>query len=195
VKGRAALTSAADGVEVKGQSSFERLDLASLLADMGWPRWIAGSAQGQFTFEGSGDSAAEIVQDLHGRASVTVRQGDLAGPGLTDVLRRADGRLPAAPAGRGTRTSFEQAHLTLALAGGTAEIVDGSLAATGLRAALQGRATLMDGFVAIRAFVEGTGIPSAIVRIIGPWDRIAVVPDLARSGSDGGSSGPEPAVQ
>jgi AsmA protein len=175
VKGRAVLTSAADGIEVRAQGSFERLDVASLLTDLGSARWIGGSAQGQFAFEGSGDSSAEIVRRLHGRAGVTVRQGELVGIGLHDALRRKNGRPPAL-SGRGERTPFDEARLNITIMGGTAEITDGGLTAAGLRAALRGSASLSDRMLAARADVEGTGLPSAmVVDISGPWNEPSIV--------------------
>jgi AsmA protein len=193
IKGRATLASAADGVEVKGQSSFERLDLASLLADMGLSRWVGGLAQGQFAFEGSGDTAAEIVRSLHGRASVTVRQGELVGVGLNEVLRRADGRPSFSPVSRWSRVPFDQAHLNVTILDGTAEISNGALAGAGLRAAVQGRASLSDRMLAVKANVEGNGpSPAVVVEVAGPWDNVAIVPD---GGRNGGTSNPSALVQ
>jgi AsmA protein len=195
-KGRATLTRAAEGVEVKGQGSFDRLDLASLLGDLGAPRWIGGSAQGQFTFEGAGDTAAEVVRRLHGRAGVTLRQGELVGMALNDVVRRTDARGASAPAGRGGRTPFDEAYLNLTVTDGTAEIIDGGLMSAGLRATLQGRASLSDHVVAAKANVEGAGVAGGIVLdITGPWDRLAIVPQVGRRGGTGESSAPAALVQ
>lgn len=191
VKGRATLANAAEGVEVKGQSSFERLDLASFLTDMGLSRWVGGLAQGQFAFEGAGDTAAEIVRNLHGKASVTVRQGELVGVGLNEALRRTDGR-PSSTS-RWSRMSFDQAHLNVTILDGTAEISNGGLAGAGLRAAVQGRASLSDRMVAVKANVEGNGpSPAVVVEVAGPWDNVAIVPD---GGWNGSTSNPSASVQ
>lgn len=178
MKGRATLASAADGIEVKGQSSFERIDVAAFLADLGSPRWIGGSAHGQFTFEGAGDTAAEIVRRLHGRASVTVRPGELVGMGLSDALRRIDGKPPTAA--RGGRMPFEEAHLNVGIADGTADIGDGGLTSAGLRAVLQGKVSLTDGILAVKADVESAAPadagPAVLFDIAGPWENVTVVP-------------------
>jgi AsmA protein len=173
VKGRAMLASAADGIEIKGQGSFEKLDVASLLNDVGAPRWIGGLAQGQFAFEGSGDTPAEIVRRLNGRAGVTVRQGELVGVSLNDPGRLKDRSFFTA-AGPSGRTLFDEAHVNVTVAGGMADIADGGLTAAGLRAALRGGASLSDRMVAARADVEGGGLP-LIVDIHGPLSGPTIV--------------------
>jgi AsmA protein len=190
VKGRASLASAGDGIEIRGQSSFEGLDLASLLTDVGLSRWITGLAQGQFTFEGSGDNRAEIARRLQGRANLTVRQGELVGLGLNDFLRRKDGMPPLTLVGRGSRTPFDEAHLTLTMTDGTFEIGDGGLIAAGLRAGLTGYVSVPDHMVSVRATVEGSRLSSAIgIDITGPWENIAIAPRVERSHGDVESTG------
>jgi AsmA protein len=188
VKGRATLASAADGIEIKGQSSFERLDLGSFLSDLGSSRWISGLAQGQFTLEGSGKDAAEIIRHLHGRASVTVRQGELVDVKLTDALRRSDGKaLTAFPAARSGRMPFDEAHLHATVTNGVAEIADGGLSAAGLRAALHGHAFLPHRFLVLKAIVQGGGTSLPIVlNVNGPWDNVVISPDPTRKAGDAG---------
>jgi AsmA protein len=183
-KGRVLLTHAGDGLDVKGQSTFERLDVAALLAELGHARW-------------AGDDAAEIVRSLHGRAHVTVRQGDVVGIALADLARRMEGRSDATPvAWRGGRTAFEQASLQASIAGGVAEITDAKLSGTGVRAALQGRTSLAHHTVAAKASVEtapAAPAAAAILDITGPWENPTIVPG-ARSASPRPEGGP-PAVQ
>jgi AsmA protein len=194
LKGRTILVTAGEGLDLKAQGSFERLDLGTLLSDLGGARWVTGSAQGHFTVDGSGETAADIVRRLHGRANITVRQGELIGVGLNDALRRIERRPLSAPLEwRGGRTPFEQVHLNLALAEGSAEISDGALTATNLRGALQGRVSLVDRMLAVRLNVEsapsGTAQPgpSLVFDVNGPWDDVTVTPDaralIQRSGA------------
>ena len=194
IKGRTILVSAGEGLELKTQGSYERLDLAGLLPDLGLARWITGSAQGQFALDGTGETAADIVRRLHGRANITIKQGELVGVGLNDTLRRIERRPLSAPLDwRGGRTPFEQIHLNLALADGSAEITDGSIIATSLRGTLQGRASLVDRMLAVRLNVEGApgGAaqpgPSIAFDLSGPWDDVTVTPDaqalIQRSGA------------
>ena len=198
-KGRATLASAVDGIEVKGQSSFERVDVAAFLADLGSPRWLGGAAQGQFTFEGSGETAAEIVQRLHGRASGIVRPGELLGVGLSDALRRVDGKSPLALTGRGGRTPFDQAHLNVTIADGTADIGDGGLTSAAVRAVLQGKVSLTEGTLAVKANVESAApveagsAPSLLFDIAGPWENVTIVPEARPLTQRSGAAGSPPA--
>jgi AsmA protein len=185
IKARTILASAGEGLELKTQGSFERLDLGSLLPDLGAVRWITGAAQGQFALDGAGETAADIVRRLHGRANVTIKQGELVGVGLNDTLRRIERRPLSAPLDwRGGRTPFDQIHLNLALAEGSAEITDGGIAAANLRGTLQGRASLVERLLAVRLNVEGApgGAaqpgPSIAFDVNGPWDDVTVTPDV-----------------
>lgn len=182
-RGRATLASAGDGIEIKGQSSFDQLDVAALLAQLGLSRWIGGMAQGQFTFEGSGDTPADVVSHLDGRANVTIRQGELVGHGLTEALRRNEGK-PAPVASKGGRTPFEQAHFNVIVTDGVAEIGDGKLTSAGLRGALRGRASLTDRTLALTASVESASAtgpqpaPAILFDITGPWSDITIIPGI-----------------
>jgi AsmA protein len=177
VKGRAVVTHAGDGVEVKAQSTFDRLDVAALLADLGVPRWASGSAQGQLAFEGAGESPAEIVRTLNGRATATVKGGELSGLALADLVRRGDGKPEFA--WWGARTPFEQATLHVTVADGVAAITDTKLTGAGVRAGVQGRSSLLDRTMDAKANVEATSPGSAITMgfdVTGPWDALRVVP-------------------
>jgi AsmA protein len=191
LKGRAVLAGAADGIDFKGQGSFERVDVGSLLSDLGASRWITGPAQGQLAVESSGDSAADLVHRLRGRASIAVRQGELVGVALNEALRRAERRPLTAPLEwRGGRTPFEQAYINATILDGAAEITEAGMTAPSLHAAAQGRVSLAERAVAAKAKVEstpGSGTTSGILfDISGPWDDVAIVPDaqslMKRSG-------------
>jgi AsmA protein len=175
IKGRALLTQAGDGIEVKAQSAFDRLDVAALLADLGLPRWASGSAQGQVAIEGSGDAPAEFVRTLQGRATATMRGGELLGLGLGDMLRRADARSEVA--WRGGRTPFEQASVNVTITDGVAEIADARLYASGMRAAMQGRSSILSQTLDAKASVE-TAAPvvgsAMLFDITGPWNALSI---------------------
>jgi AsmA protein len=188
VKGRLGLAAAASGLDLRAQGSFDRLDSAAFLNDFGQNGWVTGLAQGQFVLEGVGKSAADIVRQSHGRATLAIRSGELIGIGLYDLVRRADRRpLPTPLDGRG-RTPYDQAQIALNIENGGVEVAEGALSAPGLRAALQGRASLAEQTVAIRATVEGvangatTGSPPpAVVEMSGPWGDVKVAPDTPRT--------------
>jgi AsmA protein len=182
VKGRLGLATAASGLDVRAQGSFERLDTAALLSVLGQNGWLTGSAQGHFALEGAGESVADIVRQSQGRAALTVRTGELVGFGFSDLVRRADRQPAATPWDwRGGRTPFDQAQIAVDLSSGVAEIADGVLAAPNMRAALQGRASLAEQTVAIRAAVESGGATGGsafpvTVEVNGPWSDVKVAP-------------------
>jgi AsmA protein len=205
VKGRLGLTLIPAGLDLKLQSAFDRVDLGALLADIGQSRWITGVAQGQVVLDALGD-APDLLRQLQGRASVTVRQGELVGIGFNDVLRRAERRPLSTPAEwKGGRTSFDQAHVALNINRGVGEIAEGHVAAPTVRAALQGRVSLVERSFTVKATVEGQGalvsatplpLPPLVFDITGPWDDPAMVPDahalIQRSGAARQLLRPEP---
>jgi AsmA protein len=168
------LTAVGADLDLRAQGSFDRLDIAALFGNLGQSSRITGAAQGGFVLEGIGGSAAEIARRSHGRATLAVRSGEMVGLGLHEWVRRS-ARQP--PDGRGARTPFDQAQVSLNINSGIAEIADGSLTTSNLRAALQGRASLADQTIAITVLLDGAGDPPpAAIEISGPWDDVKVAP-------------------
>jgi len=202
VKARMALSALSDGVDLKVQGSFDRVNLAPLLADLNQARWIAGQAHGQLTLEGMGQSPVDLVRHAHGRANIVVRQGELIGIGLNDALKRVEKRpLSASLEWRGGRTPFELAQVSVNVGGGIGEIVEGSLTAPSLRTALSGRVSLLDRALAVKAQVDAIALspgsgPSITFDVTGGWDDVLIVPDakqlIQRSGAAKPLFGPAP---
>jgi AsmA protein len=188
LKGRLLLQSAGSGTDVKAQGSFDHVDLAAVLADFGERRWITGNAQGQFTLEGSGKTVADLVRQTQGRVVLAVKQGELVGIGLNDVLRRIEKQpLAASLDWRGGRTSFDQVLVNMTIGAGIGEITEGALNAPSMHTVLQGRVSLIDRSLAVRALVNpATPVASAVLPdvsaiefdITGSWDDVDVAPDV-----------------
>jgi AsmA protein len=183
VKGKVTVTAADGPYELKAQGSFDRLELSALLAEIGQSRWLAGAAQGQFTMEGAGDSPAELVRQLNGRASLTAQSVELSGVSLDTVLRRAERRPLSMPLDwRGGRTPFEQGQINVVLSKGVAEVANSALTSPSLRTSLRGRLSLLERTIAFRAVTEGRealdGTPSLVFDIIGPWDDLSIRPNV-----------------
>jgi AsmA protein len=186
VKGRAIVAQTGEAHDVKLQASFEQLDLSGLSVDLGQSRWISGLAQGQVVLDSIGETPADLIRQMQGRAGITVRQGELWGIALNEAVRRAERRpLSTMLDWKGGRTSFEQVQIVANMHGGVGEIVEGHVMAPPTRAALQGRVFLADRALAMKALVEpadtASGIsPGAAVAfdISGPWTDISVVPDV-----------------
>jgi AsmA protein len=183
-KGRASLAFASDGYDAKAQGSFTGIEISSLLLALGQPRTITGAAQGQATLEAVGDSPEGLLRSLSGRAGILIRAGEISGVSLGEGLRRADDRAAAAAtAWRSGRTPFQQLQLSFNLAGGMAEIADGSLDSAALHASLQGQVSLANRHAVLRARTgppldsarEG---PTFVLDISGPWDRLQLVQNI-----------------
>jgi AsmA protein len=192
-KGRLSLAAVSDGTDFKAQGTFENVDAAGFLSDLGQGRWLAGQAQGQFVLETSGGTIADLVRQSHGRTTINVKQGELIGVSLNEALKRVEKRpLAASLDWKGGRTPFELIHVVLNVGAGVGEVVEGSLTAPGLRTGLQGSVSLMDRLIAVRASVDpapASTLPSPVIvfDVTGGWDDVAVVPDakslIERSGA------------
>jgi AsmA protein len=193
IKGRLTLTADGSLTDVKAQGAFERVELGSLTADLGRSRWITGPAHGHFSLEGSGASAGEIVRQTDGRASITVRHGELFGIGLNDALRLVEKRpLAASMDWKGGRTPFDLAHMNFAVNGGVGEITEAALQAATLRTSMRGRVSLPDWAVALRAHVDPaapSALPSPLIvfDVSGALNDVTITPDarslIERSGA------------
>jgi AsmA protein len=193
------MAAAGPGLDLRMTGSFDRVEAGAVLGELGLQRTLSGTAQGQFTVESAGETPVEVARQLNGRIVSTIRQGELIGIGLADVLRRVDRRPLSALEWRGGRTPFEQLQLNLAVDQGVAEIVDGSMTAPAVRGLMRGRASFVDRSLAVKASFEapkpsGPG-PSITLDINGPWDDVSIAPDaralIERSGAAQPLLGPE----
>jgi len=200
VKGRLGIAMMPAGMDLKAQTSFDRLDLAAFVSDLGQGRWISGLAQGQILLEAvGGEAQSDILRLANGRAAITVRKGELLGIGFNEALRRAERRPLSMPLEwRGGRTSFDQAQVVLNISRGVGEVAEGQVTGPGLRADLKGRVSLVERSLDLKAMVEGQGAPAPVAPeavpvspllfdITGPWEGPAMLPDaralILRSGA------------
>jgi AsmA protein len=186
-KGRLTVTSVRNRADVRLQASLEGVDAAGLLADLGQARWLSGTTNAQVTLEAVGENASEVIRNMQGRASISVKQGELIGVGLPDLLRRVERRpLATSAEWRGGRTPFEQAIVSLNVAHGVGDVVEGFLSAPSVRGTLQGRVSVVDRTIAARAGIEAVNSaattpsagPAIVFDITGPLQQVSVVPDV-----------------
>jgi AsmA protein len=192
LKGRLTLVQTRGGVDVKAQGALDRVNVGPLLSGFGSSRWMTGLANGQFQLEGGGPTVADIVRRAGGRTALKVRDGELVGIGLNDLVKRVEKRpLAASLEWRGGRTPFELAQLSLAVAGGVGEVAEGWVASQAVRTSLHGQISLIDSAVALRADVVPTANPYPepliVFAVTGGFGDIAVIPDakalIERSGA------------
>jgi AsmA protein len=181
VKGRAALAALPAGIDARLQGSADRIDLGGLSADLGWPRWILGRAQGSVALDGAGSSLADLVGRLAGRAAATVEGGEILGVNLADLAQRPDAAATALR--RGGRTHFERARVSLTVNDGVAEIGQGQLRGAALTASLGGRIFLAERRLGAEARIEPgpEGRAGGRFAIEGPWLRPSLRPLTART--------------
>ncbi|KMO37167.1 hypothetical protein VQ03_19630 [Methylobacterium tarhaniae] len=180
VKGRAALAAVPAGLDARLQGSADRIDLGGLFADLGWPRWILGRAQGSVALDGTGSSLADLVGRLTGRAAATVEGGEILGLNLADLAQRPE--TAATALRRGGRTHFERARISLTVSDGVAEIGQGLVRGAALTASLGGRVFLAERRLGAEARIEPQpdGRSSGGFAIEGPWLRPTLRPLAAR---------------
>jgi AsmA protein len=175
VKGRLALSPAPSGVDVRGQGSFERIDIGPLSAQIAESRWLTGQGSGNFQFETNGNTVMDLRAALLGRGSMLVRQGEIAGVNLPDALRQFAGRaagLNATTEIKGGRSPFEQLTVTGSFGRGELQLHDLVLASGQVRAQMQGRVVMDDHQLDLRGtLVPGNGNRPIVVpvRIGGQW--------------------------
>jgi len=194
LKGRISLAGAPRGFDMKAQASFDRVDMAAALAAVVDGRRIGGIGYGTLQVESSGASAHALMQALDGKATLVVRQGDLVGINLPEVLRRMEKRpLGAALDVRGGRTPFELASLSGRITRGTVEVQDGSVASPATRIGFSGKVGLAERMLAMSGVAQLVDAPAGRdpvtlpFEITGTFDDPLIIPDarslMQRSGA------------
>ncbi|HEV2566982.1 MAG TPA: AsmA-like C-terminal region-containing protein [Microvirga sp.] len=184
LKGRLSLVKQNGQVEFKSQGTFAGVKIAPFLAAMGEPRWITGSAEGQFSFEGLGKNPADVIRQAQGRSSIEVTDGEIVGIALDDALRRVEKRpLLASLNWKGGRTPFDKAQAQVVVKSGIGEIVEAQFKGPDVQANLKGQLLLVDRTLSMTANVSPAGAPAdqspaLVFNVLGDWDNVAVSPQV-----------------
>jgi hypothetical protein len=202
VKGRLSITAEqpSSPYDLRFNANAERIDLAAALADMGDMRRLSGSGFLQVALDGRGETLLDIAGSLKGRASLVVRQGEIAGASLAELARRAE-RQPLLALreglvreGMGGRSAFESISLGGPVQDGVIDIVDGLVTGSGFRLSLGGGINLPERSLGMRALLLGSAPASRIpFQITGPWGqpRFTLDPGAA-SGAPSANGAVEP---
>ncbi|MCP8938534.1 AsmA family protein [Alsobacter sp. SYSU M60028] len=196
LKGRLALApNGPSSIDIKAQATLEAIDPGALLAAMGAARRIAGVAHASVQVETTGESPMALMRGLDGKASVTVKGGELIGVNLPDLLSRFEKQpLSAALVTRGGRTPFDSAVLSGRIAKGVFEVADGTIVSADTRVTLDGRIAIAERLYALTGEAQATqrpaGATAAVVlpfEIGGALESPVVTPDarslIRRSGA------------
>ncbi|MGL5363871.1 MAG: AsmA family protein [Bosea sp. (in: a-proteobacteria)] len=178
---RAVLSKPATLTEFRLQTIVERLDLAQASGDFGGTKRLSGTASGQFSVEGAGLSLNEVLASLSGRASANIRNGEMPGLALAEVVRRSERQpLSALRDWRSGRTGFDVANFTANISNGTVQLTDANMFGSSFRATLTGSATLAERRLALAGRLNATtGNLQIPFDITGPLADPVITPDLS----------------
>ncbi|MBS7804305.1 AsmA family protein [Rhizobiales bacterium TNE-4] len=175
--------------DAKLQAHFEAVDLVKALAPLGAKR-MNGTLTAQMLLETRGNNVAEFMRELDGKATLTVKQGDLVGINVPEILRRIEKRpLLTALDIRGGRTPFETASATIRISNGVAELHEASIVSPATHIDLAGTLQLPERVLALKGLAapnraEGAALP---FEIKGSFDEPSLIPDaralIRRSGA------------
>lgn len=189
IKGRLGLSTNGQALDARLQAHLETLDLGKALAPFGTKR-INGTISGQAQLEARGMSALDLARTLEGRASFSVKQGDLVGVNVPEILRRIEKRpLLTALDIRGGRTPFETASANVRIGNGVAELSEATILSPATQIDITGSFQLPERMMALKGIAapnraEGAALP---FEIKGSFDEPSLVPDaralIRRSGA------------
>lgn len=195
VRARAVLSKPASLTDLRVQTTIERLDLAQASADMAGARRLTGTASGQLSVEGAGASFNEVLGSLSGRASANIRNGEIPGLALAEVVRRSERQpLSALRDWRSGRTGFELANFTATISNGNVQLTDANMFGSSFKATLTGRANLAERQLSLSGRLAATaGTLQIPFEINGSLIDPVVTPDLSALLSGPGQAAPQKA--
>jgi uncharacterized protein involved in outer membrane biogenesis len=179
VKSRILAVSAPTGVDIKLQAGFDKVNLGQAAADMPQLVRLTGTGGFQLSLDGAGRSFDELLGSFTGKAGLNLRQGELAGASLPELLRRAErGPLPLARDWRQGRTAFDSLSANAGIASGMLVLTDAQMTGTSYRLALTGSALLRTRELDMSAVLLGpAGQNRLSFAIKGPVESPFLAPD------------------
>jgi AsmA protein len=204
-KGKLSVSRGPRGFDMKLSGSVEKIDSATALAALADQRRIAGIASGSVQIEGSGDSPATLMRSLEGKLAGTIRQGELIGINIPDVLKRLERKpLVAALDVKGGRTAIDSGAISARISKGVAEVTDGLIVAPAARILLTGQVSIAERAISLAgialpgeppAGTEPLGLP---FEVVGSFEEPQILPDakalIRRSGAAAPFFQPRPAA-
>jgi AsmA protein len=196
LKGSLVLAKSAQGAELKSQLQFSDVDLESCIGELFGIRRLEGKGSLGFAIEASGGSVYALTRTLTGSATLSGRQGAIAGLNVEQLLRRLE-RRPLSGGGefRNGRTPFDKLTVSIKIAQGTAAVEEMSLEGAAVRLAMAGSTSIpareLDlkgtaSLIKTSASAAETAFELPFV-VQGPWDDPIMLPDpqslINRSGA------------
>ncbi|MEO0567702.1 MAG: AsmA family protein [Pseudomonadota bacterium] len=166
------------GLSIGGKMNAENLNMETFLTDAIDVSRFSGSAQGNISFLGVGNSLHAIMNSLSGKGGFSTGRGVINGFDLDRLMRRGDGS--------GGTTVFDNMKATFTMDKGNLFNSDLSMVLPQASAAGEGRIGLgaqdIDYLFTPRLLDGGSSDGFAIpVRIRGPWSSPSILPDLEKA--------------
>jgi uncharacterized protein involved in outer membrane biogenesis len=142
-KGRLLAVTTPGGIDIKLVGGLDKVNFGQAGADLPQLARLSGTGNLQLSLDGLGRSLPDMLGSLSGKATLGLRQGELAGFAFGDLMRRAE-RNPglALRDWRQGRTAFETASANASITNGILTLSDTQMAGTGYRLTLIGTASL-----------------------------------------------------
>jgi AsmA protein len=185
ITGSFGLANSENGADLKAQLQFAEVDLESCLGELFGLRKIEGRGNLALALEGSGHSVLALTRTLNGSASLSGRQGALAGLNVEQLLRRLE-RRPLSGGGdfRSGRTLYTKLAVTVKIAQGTASVEDVHIEGPAVRLAVAGSASIpardldLKGTASLLATANDSPPTFELPFVVqGPWDDPVMLPD------------------
>ena len=183
VKGRAFVEPAGSGVAVRAMGSLSGVDAGGFLWYGFGAHALTGSAVAQFSIETKGETVADLMRDVGGRAAVALNQGDMSGLDLEQALRRLEKRpLSVAADVRAGRTAYATGRAMIQFAHGEAVVDDGAFIGPGMTLSFAGAAQLAERTLNFKGVAAPVGAPAGDgprlnLTLAGSWDDPTLEPD------------------
>jgi AsmA protein len=184
LKAEIALAPAPSGFDAHASASLANADIGALCGDFGW-RAFSGQGRGEFSLQASGDSPAELIRTLEGKATIQLGPGTVDGLSFEEALRRSERRsIDIFNDMRMGRTVLTQAAANLAIEKGGNGTLNASMSGPGVSASLAGSLDMIARQLATRATAIQTdegGVPvpkgpRLDFDIAGPWSAPTIKP-------------------
>lgn len=154
VKGRFLATSAPAGVDVKIQAGLDKVDFGKAAADVPQLARLTGTGGFQLALDGAGRTFDELLGAMTGRAGISLRQGEVGGIALAELVRRAE-RNPSQLLRdwHQGRTPFDTLSANAGIANGLLVLTDAQMNGQNYRLSLSGNASLRSRVLDMRAWL------------------------------------------
>jgi uncharacterized protein involved in outer membrane biogenesis len=176
VKGRLLAVSAPTGVDVKVQAGVDKVDFGRAAADVPRLARLTGTGGFQLALDGAGRTFDELLGAMTGRAGINLKQGEIGGVALSELLRRAE-RNPSLLLRdwRQGKTPFDTLAANAGIANGLLVLTDAQVSGSNYRLNLSGNASLRSRLLDMRATLASlNGSLRLPLLLTGPIDT----PDL-----------------